>query len=389
MRNIFLNLINGGKFDPNDKASREKCGAASGVIGVLTNLVLATLKLIAGLLSGSIAVTADALNNFSDAGSSIITFISFKISSKPADRDHPFGHARFEYVSSMIVSFLILLVGFELLAESVTGFFQEVHEAIKVSTITIIILSVSVLMKLLLGCFYLSVSKKISSSVIRASATDSFMDAISTLAVLASTIIIHLTDIWFIDGIVGIAVSILVLLAGIKILNETKNSLLGEAPVDEVIENINAIVSKYPEVLGIHDMLVHNYGPKNYIASFHAEVNGDEDVYMLHDKIDNIEREISTTLGILCTIHMDPIVTNDETVNELREFTKASVANIFPQFTVHDFRTVIGNTHTNLIFDIVVPFEYKGDIEDLKAKIEAEIKKARPECFCVITVDRG
>lgn len=389
MTNLILKIINKGNFDPNDKTSREKCGAASGVIGVLANLILAALKLIAGLISGSIAITADALNNLSDAGSSIITFISFRISSKPADRDHPFGHARFEYVSSMIVSFLILLVGFELLGESISGFFAEEHVQIKISTLTIVILSLSVIVKLWLGFFNLSVSKKISSSVIKASATDSFMDAISTLAVITSTVVIHFTNIWFIDGIVGIAVSMLVLFAGIKILNETKNSLLGEAPVEEVINDINGIVAKYPEVLGVHDMLVHNYGPKKYFASFHAEVDGSEDIYMLHDKIDNIEREINTALGIMCTIHMDPIVTNDETVNELRSFTVSAVESINPKISVHDFRTVIGNTHTNLIFDIVIPFECNDDIEVLKRNIEAEIKKSKPECFCVITVDRG
>jgi len=389
MTNFILRLILRGPYDPKDKSAREKCGAATGIIGALANILIASFKLIAGLISGSIAITADALNNFSDAGSSIITFISFRISSKPADRDHPFGHARFEYVSSLIVSFLILLVGFELLIESISSFFDREHTVIAVTSLTIIILSVSVAMKLLLGCFYMSISKKISSSVIRASAMDSFMDAISTLAVLVSTVVIHFTDIWFIDGIVGIGVSFLIIIAGIKILNETKNSLLGEAPVEDVVKEIHSIVEKYPEVLGVHDMLVHNYGPKHYIASFHAEVDGAEDIYVLHDKIDNIEREISTELDILCTIHMDPIVTNDETVTELQSFTKKVIQSIYSDVTMHDFRTVIGITHTNLIFDIVVPFENKDDIEIIKSKIQAEIKIHRPECYCVITVDRA
>ena len=389
MTNFILKLFVGDFIDADNKKIREKCGTVSGFIGVLINLILASMKLIAGLISGSIAIMADALNNLSDAGSSVVTFISFKISSKPADRDHPFGHARFEYVSSMIVSFLILLVGFELMAESISSFFEKQHVLPVISSVTIIILALSVLMKLWLGCFYLKVSEKIGSSVVKASATDSFLDALSTLTVLASTIIIHFTGLWFLDGIVGIAVSFLVLFAGIKILNETKNSLLGEAPVDNVVEDINSIVEKYPEVLGIHDMLVHNYGPKHYIASFHAEVDGSEDIYMLHDKIDNIEREISAELGILCTIHMDPIVTNDEFVNELRKFTNDVVSATYPGVSIHDFRTVIGNTHTNLIFDIVIPFENKEDVEIIRTKIEAEIQKERPDCYCVITIDRG
>ena len=184
-------------------------------------------------------------------------------------------------------------------------------------------------------------------------------------------------------------VSLLILFAGIKVLNETKNSLLGEAPVDEVLVGIHKIVAQYPDVIGIHDMMVHNYGPSNYIASFHAEVDGSGDIFYLHDKIDNIERQISESLGISCTIHLDPIVTNDETVNALRDFTVNAVKSIYESANVHDFRTVIGDTHTNLIFDVVVPFEEKADIDDIKRKIQAEVSKHNPNYFCVITVDRG
>lgn len=375
--------------DGKSQYEREKCGLFASVVGLLINILLASFKLLAGIISGSIAIIADSLNNFSDAGSSIISFISFKISAKPADRDHPFGHARFEYVSSMVVSFIILIVGFELLTESVSGFFDPSGNEITVSTISIIILAASILVKLLLGIFYLSIAKKIDSTVIKASAADSFSDSVSTFAVLVSAIVIYFTDLVFIDSIVGTLVSLLILYAGIKILNETKNSLLGEAPVDEVVESIKNIVSSHPEVIGIHDLLVHNYGPKNYIASLHAEVDGNEDIYYLHDKIDNVEREINQKLGILCTIHMDPIVTNDETVNELKDFTLKKVKSIISDASIHDFRTVVGDTHTNLIFDIELPFEYDGNIKDLQSKIQAEIQNERPECFCVITIDRS
>lgn len=382
---VFIKSYENGK----SQSDREKCGVFSSIVGLLVNILLAAFKLLAGVISGSIAIVADALNNFSDAGSSIISFISFKISAKPADRDHPFGHARFEYVSSMIVSFLILLVGFELLVESVGGFFDPSSTGVTISALTIIILSVSILAKLLLGAFYLGVARRIDSTVIKASATDSFSDAASTAAVLASMIVIYFTDWVLIDSIVGTGVSVLIIIAGIKILNETKNSLLGEAPVDEVVNDIRAIVAEHPEIIGIHDLLVHNYGPKNYIASLHAEVDGDRDIFVLHDMIDNVEREINQRLGILCTIHMDPIVTNDEAVSELKRFTEEKVRSVVENAGIHDFRTVVGNTHTNLIFDVELPFEYKGNIKEIEKKIEAEVQKEHPECFCVITVDRS
>ncbi len=388
MTNLLIKLFVKNYQNPETPSVRERYGVFSSVVGIIVNLMLASLKLLAGVISSSIAIIADASNNFSDAGSSIISFVSFKIAAKPADKEHPFGHARIEYVSSMIVSFLILLVGFELGKDSITGLINKTGSSLDVSLLTYIILVASILFKLWLGIFYKKVSKKIDSSVIGAAATDSFSDCLSTFAVLASSIIIDLTNWWFIDSIVGFGVSILIIIAGIKILNETKNSLLGEAPVDEVVENIHATVSKYPEILGIHDMLVHNYGPKHYIVSFHAEVDGSRDIYMLHDTIDNIEREINTNQGILCTIHLDPIVMNDETVNELREFTMQTVKEIDPELSIHDFRTVIGQTHTNLIFDIALPFDSKHNPSELSEKIKAEVKNKREECFCVITVDR-
>ena len=379
-----------GKADGNGYTkARERCGVITSIIGVLVNVLLAAIKLIAGLLSGSIAIVADALNNLYDAGASVVTFFSFKISSKPADRDHPFGHARFEYVCSMIVSFLILLVGFELMVESVSGLINKELLHLDMPILTFSILGASVFFKILLGIFDIKVAGRIDSTVIKASGIDSFSDAISTTAVLVSTIVIYLTDLWFIDGIVGIIVSVLIIVAGIRILNETKNSLLGEAPIDDVTDSIKEIVAQCPEILGVHDMLVHNYGPSHYFSSFHAEVDGSQDIYLLHDKIDNVERRINEELGILCTIHMDPIVTNDETVNELRNFTSTTVKSVVPEADIHDFRTVVGVTHTNLIFDLVLPFEIKGNIEDIKRNIEAEIQKQRGDCYCVITVDRA
>ena len=389
MTNLLIKFFVKDYNDPTNPAVREKYGVFSSIVGIITNLILAAIKLIAGALSFSIAIIADALNNFSDAGSSIISFVSFKIAAKPADKEHPFGHARIEYVSSMIVSFLILIVGFELMTNSLSGLFNQSAAKLEVTALTYVILATSILLKLWLGMFYRKIAKTIDSSVVSAAAADSFSDCASTSAVLVSSIIVGLTDLWFIDSIVGLAVSIMIMIAGVKILNETKNSLLGEAPIQEVVDSIKKTVEKYPEVVGIHDMLVHNYGPKTYIVSFHAEVDGSRDIYELHDAIDNIEREINEDLRILCTIHMDPIVTNDETVNELREFTSETVKEICPEASIHDFRTVVGQTHTNLIFDIVLPFDAKETPNEMIDKVKKAISEKRSYCFCVITVDRA
>ncbi|MBO5206894.1 MAG: cation transporter [Clostridia bacterium] len=369
---------------------REKYGTLASVVGVVTNFILAGIKLLAGLLSASVAIIADALNNLSDAGSSVITYLSFKAAAKPADKDHPFGHARMEYIASMVVSFLILLVGFELLMDSgktVLGLSEA--QRTEITLVTIIILSASVLLKLWLAFFYLDVAKKIDSSVVKASAMDSLSDCISTLAVLVSSIVIYFTNWILLDAIVGLGVSLLILFAGGKILNETKNALLGEAPVEETVTKIYKTVEDYPDILGVHDLLVHNYGPHTFIASFHAEVDGKKDIYLLHDMIDNVEREIKERHGIQCTIHLDPIVTDDEIVTELQGFLRNILIENDIDYSVHDFRTVVGTTHTNLIFDIVLPFDAKIKPQELTSLIQEKVQKAREDVFCVITVDRG
>ncbi len=372
-----------------DAAVREKHGILSSIVGIIVNLCLTALKLTVGLLSSSVAIMADAFNNLSDAGTSAISFVTFRIASKPADRHHPFGHARIEYIASMVVSFVVLLVGFELLSDSFMRIFRGEEESVGISPVTVIVLAVSVLMKLWLALFYRRIGKKIDSTVVRAAAADSFSDCISTSAVLASSVIVYFTDLYILDALIGLAVSLLIMWAGVRILNETKNTLLGEGPVEETVEQIRRIVSRYPEAIGIHDLLVHNYGPRHSVASLHVEVDGAADIYELHDAIDNIERAIGTELGIRCTVHMDPIEAHNETVNELRTFVCETVKEIEPSITVHDFRTVIGATHTNLIFDIVLPYECKENEEQVVEKIEKRILEKRQNHYCVITVDRG
>lgn len=374
-----------------DSKVRKSYGTLSSFVGISVNVILAFIKLFLGIITASVAVIADALNNLSDAGSSIITLVSFRMSAKPADKDHPFGHARIEYIASMIISFLILLVGFETLISSVSVLIGVSDANISnFSTVSIIILASSILLKLWLSFFYRKIGKKINSGVIKASSVDSLTDCISTVAVLISAIIIKITDLQIIDTIVGLGVSVMIIIAGIKILNETKNSLLGEAPVNEQVEAINKIISEYPDIIGTHDLMIHNYGPNHFIASFHAEVDGSKDIFILHDMIDIVEKRIQGELNILCTIHMDPIVTDDDTVNELKKFLCETIkSEVSDDISIHDFRVVIGNTHTNMIFDIILPFESKDSPDCVIDKICNAVNKRRSDCFCVITVDRG
>ena len=365
-----------------DPARRRACGTAVSVVGILANLFLSAVKLVAGWLSGSLAVTADAVNNLSDAASQVVSLISFKISAKPADRDHPFGHARMEYVASMIVSFLILTVGVELLRESVLELLNP-----KESNFSPVVLGVSVLVKLWLAFFNFRVGKRMDSSVIRATAADSLSDAVATAAVLISAVIARFTG-FRADSYMGIAVAILILVAGIKTLNDTKNSILGSAPDPAVIEGIVRLTEEHPEILGIHDMVVHSYGPGNVIASFHAEVDGGANVFVTHDVIDTVEKRIWQELSIRATIHMDPIVTDDERVTALRQVIAELVREEDPVLTIHDFRFVEGHTHTNLIFDVTAPFELKLTDDELKRRISSRISRIEPNYFAVITVDR-
>ncbi len=370
----------------NDKQVRKNYGTMASIVGICVNIILAVFKLTAGILFGSLAISADAVNNLSDAGSSVLSFVSFKISAKPADRDHPFGHARIEYVASMIVSFIVMIIGFNLLRESVMKAFSP--SPTHFSMLSVCVLAFSILMKLWLYFFNSKIGKKIDSDVMRATAIDSLSDVVSTSAVLISVLILRFFSL-DIDAYIGIIVSFFIMVSGVKILNDTKNSILGTAPSEETIENIKNIVSDYPEALGIHDMLVHSYGVGNTMASFHVEVDGSADIMKSHDVIDNIEKRIKTELGILCTIHLDPIVTDDEVVNELKSTTERIISEVSPNLSMHDFRVVIGETHTNLIFDVVAPYELDMKDSEIIEKIQAKITEFNSECYCVIELERS
>ena len=388
MTDLLSRLFIKRHTEVSDPLVRRAYGMLSGIVGVILNLILFAAKITVGTLFGSVAITADAVNNLSDAGSQIISLISFRIAAKPADREHPFGHARIEYVASMIVSFLILLIGIELLRESIG---KIIHPALpEKSWIAAAVLTGSILLKLWLGLFNRRIARRIDSSVMRATAADCFSDALSTTAVLLATLILLLfpSVTLNLDAYMGVIVAILILVAGVRILNDAKNSILGEAPSDEIVKELVAVVESTEGTLGIHDLEVHNYGPGNIIASLHVEVDGKIDIFESHDRIDNIERRLRQDLGIKATIHMDPIVTDDALVNELRARTAAVVREIDERLHIHDFRFVSGTTHSNLIFDVSTPFELKLSDEELRQAISEKVSCMDASYFTVITIDR-
>ena len=370
-------------------AKRERYGTLSAVIGIGVNLLLFAGKLTAGILSGSVSVRADAVNNLSDAGSSVISLVSFKISAKPADRDHPFGHARIEYVASLIVSVLILLIGVELVKGSVEKL--RAPEAPEFRALTVVILGVSILFKLGLALFNYRLGKKIASKVLRATAADSLSDVAATAAVLAATVIAPFLPERagaILDPVMGLLVAVLIFVAGIRVLLDTKNSILGERPDPAIVDTITSVMNEYPDVLGVHDLVIHSYGAGHILASVHAEVDGKKDIFASHDTVDLIERRLRAEYGISCSIHLDPIVVDDADTNEWRERLAALAAGLDPRLKIHDFRMVPGTTHTNLIFDLTVPFELRLSDSEIKAKMADAIAAEAPNYFAVITVDR-
>lgn len=364
---------------------RQKYGTVTSIVGIIINFLLFVGKFAVGTLFGSVAISADAINNLSDAGSSFISLISFKISSKPADREHPFGHARIEYIASMAVGVIVLLIGFDLLKES---FFKILEPSpMDKSIIVLAVLVLSILAKLWLGIFYRTIARKINSELLKAASADSFSDVFSTGATLVSALIWIFFDL-NVDAYVGLIVSVFILIAGLKILNENKNIILGSAPDPEIIETIKSKALEDKRIIGIHDLMVHSYGAGATIASFHAEVDGKGDFFEAHDLIDNIEKQLFSEYNITCTIHMDPIVTDDDHINSLKLMVQDSVKVVGESFRIHDFRCVAGPTHTNLIFDVEIPFEEKRSNKDICALIEAQIKMIDSKYFAVISIDR-
>ena len=378
------------KGNPTAENNRSKCGTLAGIVGIICNLVLFGIKFLAGTLSGSVSMVADAFNNFSDMGTSIVTMLGFKIASKPADPEHPFGHGRMEYMSAALVSVLIMVVGFELLTQSATKLSDPtVPDA---GFLPIIILTVSILIKFWMSVFNRKVGKTIDSSALKATATDSLNDCISTGAVLAVAIVCKaiptVSFVKYLDPIVGILVALFILYSGFMSLRETMDPLIGLAPDAKTVDNIKKIVFSEPSFLGIHDMIVHNYGPGRSFVSLHVEVSSSCDILACHEKIDACERDIRKKTGIEAVIHMDPIVTDDEEVNEVRLEMAARVSAFYEGASIHDFRMVKGEKQNNLIFDVLVPADCTLTNSQIKTAVRSLATDLNPTYQCVITVDK-
>ncbi len=371
--------------DVNDPAVRRAYGVLCGAVGIFLNLVLFAAKAIAGTISGSIAVTADAFNNLSDAGSSVITLLGFRLAAQKPDRDHPYGHGRYEYISGLIVSLAILMMGFDLAKTSVEKIFNP--EQIRFSLLSVGILALSILIKLYMALYNRAVGRRIQSVSVVATATDSLSDMCATSVVLLSTLVSHFTGV-NIDAWAGAAVSLLILWAGIGAARETINPLLGKAPDPEFVRQIAQIVESYPEVVGMHDLMVYDYGAGRVMISLHAEVPASGDLMALHDVIDTIERRLQEELNCVATIHMDPICTDDESVTTTRERVLERIhQNLGDRLSIHDFRMVPGPTHTNVIFDLVVPYGFSMSDSQVRREVARLVEEIEGDYYAVVTID--
>lgn len=370
-----------------DAQVRTAYGTLSSIVGIVCNVILFGGKLLIGLLAGSISVMADAFNNLSDAASSIIGLVGVKMAEKPADKDHPFGHGRIEYISAFIVAFIVIQVGFSLFKTSVGKIFNPDDMTFRWISVGILVMSIGV--KLWLSLFNRKLGKRINSKVLLATSADALGDVVATSATILSMGIYGVLGV-NIDGIVGIAVSIVVMLAGVNIAKDTLAPLIGEAIDPKQYREITEFVESFDGIVGTHDLIIHNYGPSRSMASIHAEVPNDVDIEASHEIIDQIEREAGRRFGMLLVIHMDPIETHDQRVRELRKMVAEILENLDSRLMFHDFRVVYGREHVNLIFDLVVPREYNlGVQETLKMKISSMVQEKDHRCQCIITAENS
>lgn len=386
MTSLLIRLFIRDSENTKETSVRTAYGTLGSTTGIVVNLLLAVIKYFAGMLSGSISVTADAINNLSDAGSSIVSLAGVKLSARPADKGHPYGHGRLEYISALAVAVLVFLMGFELLKGSIDKILHPVP--VKFNWVALIILVVSIFAKLWLGMFNKKLGKKINSAPMMAVMKDCFSDCLATGVAALSIIVSAFSEI-AIDGYLGIIVAGFILLAGFNISKETLGVLLGNPPEKEYIEMIENKILSYDHVVGVHDLIVHDYGPSRRFASAHAEVPANIDIMEAHDVIDLIERDIMNEMGLLISIHMDPIIVDDERINTLRQMTSDIVKEIDPELSIHDFRVVEGPTHTNLIFDILLTHTHKYSHEEIINKINEKLSKIDERFFTVITIDHS
>ncbi len=386
MTKLIIKMFLANK-DVSTPSGREAYGRTAGIVGIVANLLLSALKLFVGTVSNSVSVTADALNNITDAGSSVITLIGFRLSEKPADEDHPYGHARTEYITGLIISFLILLIGFEILKSSVIKIFNPEPGEFQIPAL--IILAVSIVAKLWLSLFNKKLGKTIKSQALEATAADSRNDAISTSAVLTAALISKFAGI-DLDAYMGVMVAIFILVSGIKLVKETVSPLLGQAPSKELFELIENRILTYDNVLGVHDLMVHSYGPGCYFASAHIEMDARIDVLSCHDVLDAIERDLKENDNIHIVVHLDPTVIDCPETNELKEIVTGIIAGIDTELTFHDFRVVVGDKAKNVLFDVVVPPRFKMKDAELTDLIKKRVNEAgNGNLYAVIDIDRG
>ena len=367
-----------------DLSVRTAYGKLSGKVGIFCNTLLFAGKFFVGTIAGSVSITADAVNNLSDAASSIISLIGFKMAEKPADEDHPYGHARYEYLSGLTVAVMIILIGFELFKSSLNKVLHP--SAVDFSWVAVGVLICSILIKLWMALFNRSMGRKINSQALEATAADSRNDVVSTGAVLAATIISHFCSVEL-DGYMGIAVAVFILYSGMGLVKDTLDPLLGKAPDPEFVDYIQNKIMSYKGVLGTHDLMIHDYGPGRQFASVHVEMAAEDNVLESHDVIDNIERDFLKNDGLNLIVHFDPIVTGDDTVNDLRCWLMEKVKTIDKNLSIHDMRIVPGTSHTNLIFDCVMPHSLNMTPSELKSKIRNLVNEEYPNYYCVMTID--
>ena len=385
MTKILVKLFIKNSSDIQDTTVRTAYGKLSGWVGIVCNILLCIGKFAVGIISGSVAVTADAANNLSDASSSIISLLGFKLSEQSADEEHPYGHARYEYISGFIIAVLVLIIGFELLKGSIDKILHP--SEVVFSWITVGVLGASILVKLWMMLFNTKIGKLINSSALAATAADSRNDCLSTFAVLAATLISHFFAVEL-DGWMGLLVAAFILYSGINLVRDAMSPLLGKAPDPEMVEDIRQRIMSYDSVLGTHDLMVHDYGPGRIFASVHVEMAAENDVLESHDIIDNIERDFLQS-GLNLVIHFDPIVTADTAVGDTRREIAEIVTKIDERLSVHDLRMVPGSTHTNVIFDCVVPPKFTMPAQELKTQISRFVSLKHPDYCCVITVEQS
>ena len=385
MTEFLLRLFVKDYQNANSPLVRSSIGKLAGIVGIVCNSLLFLFKLVAGLLVGSVSITADAVNNLSDASSSLVTLCGFKLAQRPADKDHPYGHARYEYLSGFVVSALILVIGFELVKSSVEKIIHPV--TVELSVLSVSVLVGSILVKLWMSLFCKNLGKRIGSTTLQATSVDSRNDVISTTAVLCGCLVGHFFNLK-IDGYVGLAVAIFIIYSGIGIAKETISPLLGKQADDRLVEDISELVMSYDKVIGMHDLLVHDYGPGKCFASVHAELNADEEPLVCHDIIDDIERNALERLCVHLVIHYDPVVTDDEELNHMRNVVGGIVIDIDSRLSLHDFRMVRGAKHTKLVFDLVIPYSMEKQQADLKRKIDEGVRLQGKQYDTVICFDK-